>query len=318
MLLGQGLALGVLHQELRGQPASGAERHHGEQVGQHQAVGLLLGRRHHGVDGQEGARLGVLLGRHEAGPVELQRLGGPGAGEVVGEDVGEALLRGQPGGVVRRAQQPHGRRRRRVRGGVQRVQRAADADRRPVGRHQGADVVDVRRERRDRVVVDAPGAVAQRVRRDGIGARRPADAEVDPARVGGLEQRELLGHDERGVVGQHHAARADPDPLGGRGDHRDQQRRVGGGHRRHVVVLGQPVPPVARLVGHPRQRPGRGQRVTRRLVRPDGHEVEHGQRGSGHPGGTARSGTPIPPSRRRWRVCSVRDGDGHLCPREER
>jgi hypothetical protein len=46
----------------------------------------------------------------------------------------------------------------------------------------------------------------------GSAARGAADAEVDPARVRRLQQRELLGDDERSVVGQHHAARADPDP----------------------------------------------------------------------------------------------------------
>ena len=93
----------------------------------------------------------------------------------------------------------------------------------------------------DRVVGDPAGAVPQGVAGDRVGAGRAADAEVDPPGVRRLQQRELLGHDERRVVGQHHAARADADPLGGGGDHRDQDRRVGGGDRRHVVVLGQPV-----------------------------------------------------------------------------
>jgi hypothetical protein len=40
-------------------------------------------------------------------------------------------------------------------------------------------------------------------------ARRAAIAEVDPAWVQRRERAELLGHHERRVVGQRHAARAD-------------------------------------------------------------------------------------------------------------
>ena len=51
-----------------------------------------------------------------------------------------------------------------------------------------------------------------------VGAGRPADAEVDAAGVQRLEHPELLGDHERGVVGQHHAARAQADGRGGAGD----------------------------------------------------------------------------------------------------
>ena len=59
-----------------------------------------------GVDGEEGARLGELRRGPERRAVQRERLGGAAAGEVVGEDVGHALLGRQPGGVVRRAEQP--------------------------------------------------------------------------------------------------------------------------------------------------------------------------------------------------------------------
>ena len=44
-----------------------------------------------------------------------------------------------------------------------------------------------------------------------VGAGRPADAEVDAPGMERLEHAELLGDDERRVVGQHDAARADAD-----------------------------------------------------------------------------------------------------------
>ena len=70
------------------------------------------------------------LGRGpERRAVELERLGGAAAGEVVGEDVGQALLGGQPGRVVRgaRAARSSGTDGR-GRGGPQRVGAAADAE----------------------------------------------------------------------------------------------------------------------------------------------------------------------------------------------
>ena len=42
-----------------------------------------------------------------------------------------------------------------------------------------------------------------------VAARRSAEAEIDAAGVQRLEHAELLGHHERRVVGQHHAARAE-------------------------------------------------------------------------------------------------------------
>ncbi len=47
-------------------------------------------------------------------------------------------------------------------------------------------------------------AGAQRPTGDWIGAGGPADAQVDAAGVGGLEQCELLRDSQCGVVGQHH------------------------------------------------------------------------------------------------------------------
>ncbi len=210
----------------------------------------------------------------------------------MGEDVGHPLLRGQPGGVVRGAEQPDRRHRRRLGRGPQGVGPAVDGQAHALGLHHGAHVVDVLGEVGDRLVADSPGTVAQGVAGDRVGAGRAADAEVDPAGVRRLEQRELLGDDQRSVVGQHDAARAHPDPAGRPGQHRDQHRGVGGRHGRHVVVLGHPVAAVAELVGGAGQRHAGRDRVRRGLVAADRDEVEDGQ---GRAWGAHRRTTPGAP-----------------------
>jgi hypothetical protein len=66
------------------------------------------------------------------------------------------------------------------------------------------------------------------------------------------ERAELLGDDERGVVRQHDAARADPDGLRPGGDVGDDEGRRRARDARHVVVLGHPdaaVAPGLRVAG---------------------------------------------------------------------
>ena len=93
-----------------------------------------------------------------------------------------------------------------------------------------------------------------------------------------LEHGELLRHDERRVVGQHHAARSDLDAFGRRREVGDEDRGSGAGHARHVVVLRHPEAAIAQRFGGARQ-PGRvGQGVGARLPRAHDREVEHGQR----------------------------------------
>ena len=62
---------------------------------------------------------------------------------------------------------------------------------------------------------------------------------------------ELLGHLERAVVGQHHAAAAHADPGGGRRDGLDQHLGRRAGQRGRAVMLGHPVAVIAELVGQP-------------------------------------------------------------------
>ena len=170
----------------------------------------------------------------------------PAPREVVGEDVGQTALGREAGGVVGGAEQPdvgH-----RDRPGVSRA--TGGRRRRPGCPTPSGDIRAITSStycgnRWTASGLDAAGAVPQGVAGDRVGARGPPDAEVDPAGVGRLEQGELLGDDQGCVVGQHDPARADPDPLGGGGDHRDEDRRVRRRHGRHVVVLGQPVAAVA-------------------------------------------------------------------------
>ncbi len=95
------------------------------------------------------------------------------------------------------------------------------------------------------------GLAAVALQREGgqrIGAGRTADAEVDAPREQPGEDAEDLGDLEGAVVGQHHAAAADADPRGGRGDRPDQHLRCGTGEHRPAVVLGDPVAVIAEAV----------------------------------------------------------------------
>ena len=72
------------------------------------------------------------------------------------------------------------------------------------------------------VVGGGLAAVAlQREGRHRVGARRAADGEVDAVGEEAGEDAEALGHLQRAVVREHHAAAAHADALGG---HRDRAR----------------------------------------------------------------------------------------------
>jgi hypothetical protein len=92
--------------------------------------------------------------------------------------------------------------------------------------HHRSLAAEVRRQFREllREVVGSQrcGAPAQGAGGALVGAGRPADTEIDPAGVQRVEHAELLGDDQRLVVGQHHAARADADPRGDTGEVGDQ------------------------------------------------------------------------------------------------
>ena len=119
---------------------------------------------------------------------------------------------------------------------------------------------------------------AERRRRHRVGARRAADAEIDPPGMERLEHRELLGDRERGVVRQHDAARPDPDAFGGAGDVGDQDGRRRAGDGRHVVVFGDPETHEPEPLGGLRQPRRVGQRLGRGAALADHGQIEHRQR----------------------------------------
>ena len=91
-------------------------------------------------------------------------------------------------------------------------------------------------------------------------SRRAADPEVDAAGTERLQRAELLGDHERRVVRQHHAAGADADRRGARGDVADDDRGRGAGDAGHPVVLCQPIAAITPALGVPREveRPAEG------------------------------------------------------------
>ena len=103
------------------------------------------------------------------------------------------------------------------------------------------------------VALAAVEPAAQRVRGGAVGARRAAEAQIDPAGKQRLQHLEPLGHHQRRVVGQHHPAGADPDMAGHRGDLPDHQVGRGARDRGQIVMFGQPVADIAQRIGVARQ-----------------------------------------------------------------
>ncbi len=185
-----------------------------------------------------------------------------------------------------------------MRRGPEHVGAPADLETDTRGVHHRDHLVDVLREAADGVSLHPTGSVAQCPAGDRVAARRSADAEVDAFGVRRLEERELLGDHERRVVGQHHATRAHPDPLGGR---RRPVRSAGPGssRRRQACCGARPASsggnPASSATPRARWTP---QRVRRRLVAAHRHQVEHGQdRGGGHasPNVTVAAGHSVGP-----------------------
>ena len=151
---------------------------------------------------------------------------------------------------------------------------------------------------------------AQHRRRRRIGSRRTTDAEVDASRVQRLQEGELLGDRERGVVREHDASRTDPDRPRRRREVGDQHRGRRAGDGWHVVVLGDPEAVEAELVGVPGERRRRAQGIAARHPVADHREIEHREQRSlvlghvavghvavghvavGHVGGTATTLSP--------------------------
>ncbi len=132
-----------------------------------------------------------------------------------------------------------------------------------------------------------PLGPAQRRGGGAVGARRTAQAQIDPAGGHRLQGAELLGDHQRGVVGQHHAAGAETDALGVGGEVGEEHGGRGGGDAGHGVVLGDPVAVEATAFGRTGDVDGRTDRAGSGVAGPDRHQVEHGQRDRGAAQGRA-------------------------------
>jgi hypothetical protein len=124
-----------------------------------------------------------------------------------------------------------------------------------------------------RATINAASMLAQ--------SKNAFQAEIDAARIERFEGAELLGDDQRRVVGQHDAAGAHPDGAGAAGDMPDDHRGGGAGHADHVVVLGHPVAPVAPGFGVTGEVEGVAQRVGGGVAPAHRDEVEDGERDHG-------------------------------------
>ena len=103
------------------------------------------------------------------------------------------------------------------------------------------------------VALAAIEPAAQRMRRRTVGAGRAAEAEIDAAGKQRLQHLEALGHHQRRVVGQHHAAGADADVFRHRRDLPDHQIGRRARDRGEVVMLGEPIADIAEPIDMARQ-----------------------------------------------------------------
>ena len=167
-----------------------------------EALGLGIGVGADHRDGEDRVRLGLETLAIVAVAVQPHDRDRVDRGEVVREGEADADLRREPAAIVARAEQPD-RRQRRVRG------HRRD---RPEGVALGEAAIPEDQLLQALEEIVAAARLLQTPEREGgelVGARRAAEAEVDPAREQRLERLEALGDDERGVVRQHHAAGAD-------------------------------------------------------------------------------------------------------------
>ncbi len=124
-------------------------------------------------------------------------------------------------------------------------------------------------------------------------AGRPPDAEVDPAWIERLEDAELLGHLERAVVRQHHAARADADRRRARRQVRDEDLGSASGEPGRRMVLRHPVAAVAEPLGELNQLHAVREGGAGVAARGDRALVED-REGDGHAAGlTPRGASPV-------------------------
>ncbi|MNT26384.1 hypothetical protein D3C72_1619550 [compost metagenome] len=153
-------------------------------------------------------RLGQLCRRLEVGPVVGNGLQQVARGKVRGKGIGQAQFRCQVGAEQAGTEDPHR--------DVMLARHAAHAALAVVGQvvTQLSDVL---------AEVALWRSTTQGAHGRPGAAWRTPEAQVDAARVQGVERAELLGHHQRRVVGQHDATGANADMPGGVGDFVDDQ-----------------------------------------------------------------------------------------------
>ncbi|WP_185658281.1 hypothetical protein [Burkholderia sp. Bp8992] len=232
-----------------------------------QAPCLVVGIRREHVDADHRVRLRPRGRRPVLRAIDLERAHQVVRCEVRRECERQPEHRGELGTEQTRAQQPH-----------RNVEPRAGHRAHALAGHRLREIAlqfgDVVRKR----VGAADQVAAQRARRGLVGAGRAAEAEVDAPRIQRGQRAELLGDHERRVVRQHDAARADADRLRRA---RDMTDHDGGGRARdarHVVMLGQPVAPVAPAFRVPGEIDGVAERLGRVGAGRNGGEIEYGKR----------------------------------------
>ena len=191
------------------------------------------------VHGDHRVRLAQLLPRLEPGPVQVERRLGVLAGEVVGEGEREAESGGDLRAVAARPEQPH------LGSVTEAWHRGAGVQRVRVAHAAVEEAEQVEQLLGEVVDAEPLRTASERHRGRAVGTGGAPDAEIDAVAVEGAEGAELLGDDQRGVIGEHHAAGSHADPVGGRRDPGDEDGGGAGGDRRHPVVLRDPETPVA-------------------------------------------------------------------------
>ena len=76
-------------------------------------------------------------------------------------------------------------------------------------------------------------------------ARRTTDPEINPFRKQRLQSAKLFRNDQRGVIGQHNAARPEADCFRTRTQMRDDNRRGRTRDADHIMMFGDPIAVVA-------------------------------------------------------------------------
>ena len=128
------------------------------------------------------------------------------------------------------------------------------------------------------------GIAAERPRGRHVGPGRAAQPEIDATGIKRGEGPELLGDNERRMVGEHHASRPDADGLRTAGHVADHHGGGGAGDAGHIVMFGQPVTavtPAFRVLG---EIEGAVEGVGRRGALRDGGKIEDGKGNHGFRG----------------------------------